>query len=362
MRSIGSVVPVIIILTLFCIPSVHAQETSIANIQYPKSLIYDLDAASTIPPAKVTATISYSGAQPGYYLQAGVFQLNDGSLAKGSASASPENCVQNISETDAACTIPVTTSAGAGNFSFLLTSRPQRLWDLILVAVLANRSLSILDNSESDYSFTIDVSVALTLQIMVPNLVTVSIDGANHSEGNIKLPLVTGSHNVTVPEIVQVNNDTRLKFEGWSDGETSANRTVLLDHDVNLEANYTQQYLLTINSPAAVSGDGWYDKGTNATFSVNSTMQPMVGVLGYLGGRLEFQGWYDNDQLMTVSETGSILMNASHSIQARWYGDYAVPVGLIISTLILLSYAIVSLKRKHQLKLERRARRKHLSS
>ena len=363
LRSISRAVPVLLMLSLFCsLPSVFAQQTSITNVQFPKSLLYDLEADYTIPPATVTATISYSGAQPGYYLQVGVFQLYDGSIVTGSASASPEKCVQNTSEAYAACTVPVRTSVGVGDFSFQLRSRPKRMWDLILVAILANSSLSILDDSESDYSFTINVSVALTLQITVPNPVTITVDGINQSRGSISLLLVNGLHNVTIPEIVQVSNDTRLKFEGWSDGVPYANRTVLLNHYVSLEANYTHQYFLTIESPVPVSGIGWYDQGTNATFSVNSTIQPMGGVLGLLGGRMEFQGWYDHDQLITTAETSSIQMNAPHSIKARWYANYAVPASLVISALILLSYAIVSYNRRpRRLQTKRKARRKENS-
>jgi hypothetical protein len=249
-----------------------------------------------------------------------------------------------------------------GDFSFQLRSRPKRLWDLVLVAILANSSLDILNDSESDYSFTINVSVALTLQITVPNPVTITVDGINQSQGSISLLLVTGPHNVTIPEVVQVSNDTRLKFEGWSDGVPYANRTILLNHYVSLKANYTHQYFLMIEGPAPVSGIGWYDQGTNATFSVNSKMEPMVGVLGLFGGRIEFQGWYDHDQLITTAETSSIQMNTSHSIQARWHANYTIPVALVISALILLSYAIVSYNRRpRRLKTTRRARRKENS-
>jgi len=360
LRSISASVPILIIISLLCcLPYAIAQQTNITNVQFPKSLLYDLEADSTIPPATITARVNYSEAKPGYYLQVGVFQLDDGSLVKGSASASPENCVQNSSETYAACTVPVRASTGSGDFRFLLHSRPKRLWDLALVAILANSSLGILDDSESDYSFTINVSVALTLQINVPSPVTVNVDGINQSQGSINLTLVNGPHNLTVPEIVPVNSDTRLKFEGWSDGVTSANRTVLVNHYVSLEANFTTQYLLTIESPVPISGLGWYDQGSNATFTVNSKVQGMDGLLGFLGGRWEFRGWYDRDHLITKAETASIQMNSSHLIQARWYANYSIPAGLVISALILLSYAIANRSRRtSELKAMRRQRRK----
>jgi len=351
---------VLIILGLSCtIPSVLAQQTNISDVHYPNTIQYDLETASTFPSPTVTATITYDGAQSGYYLQVGVFQLDDGSLVKGSASASPEKCVQNTSETYAACTVPVNMSSGTGEFSFELHSRPKKLWDLAIVAILANNSLGILDDSESDFSFTINVNVALTLQITVPNPVTVTIDGINQSQGSISISLVTGSHNVTVPEIVQLDNNTRLIFAGWSDGVTSANRTVSLNHYLNLEATYIHQYPLTIESSIPVTESGWYDQGANATFSVTSRTQPMVGIMGLLGGRLEFQGWYENDHLITSSRTGSIQMDASHSIQAHWYANYAIPTALLISALILLTYMILSHKdRPHRLNVRPRARRK----
>ena len=357
----GSALLIIVVLTLCCIiPTVLAQQTSITNVHYPNTVQYDLESDFTFPPATITATIAYSGARSGYYLQVGVFQLDDGSLVKGSASASPEKCVQNTSETYAACTVPVSMSAGAGDFSFALRSRPKRLWDLAIVAILANSSLGILDDSESDYTFTINVNIALTLQVTVPNPVTVTIDGINQTQGSISLSLVTGAHNVTVPEIVQLGNDTRLKFSGWSDGVTTPNRTVLLNHYLNLEAIYIHQYSLIIESSTPVSGSGWYDQGTNATFAVRARTQPIDGILGFLGGRLEFQGWYDRDQLITTAGNGSIQMNASHSIQARWYANYAIPAALMISALILLSYAIASYKRKpHRSNTRSRARKKH---
>jgi hypothetical protein len=347
-------------LALVCaLPPVLAQQTSITNVHFPNNLLYDLEGDSTFPPATVTATVSYSGSQLGFYLHVGVFQLDDGSLAKGSASANPEQCVQNTSETFAACTVPVRSTGGTADFSFLLRSRPKRLWDLALVAILANSSLGILDDSESDYTFTINVSVALTLQITAPNAVTINVDGINRSRGSVSLLLITGSHNVTVPEAAQVSNDTRLKFEGWSDGWASANRTVLLNHYVNLQVIYLHQYSLTIESLTPVSGPGWYDQGTYANFSVDSTMQPMVGVLGLFGGRLEFQGWYDNDQLITTSRTGSIQMNSPHLIRARWYANYTIPAALFISTLLLLCYALLTHERDPSHSKARRRARKH---
>jgi hypothetical protein len=339
------------------LPSVLAQQTSITNVTFPKNILYDLEADSTDPPVAITATVSYTGAQPGYYLEVGVFQLDDGSLASGSGSVNPGHCIQIVNA--AACTVSVKSPTGMGDFNFLVRSRPKKLWNLAIVAVLTNSSLGMFYDSESDYTFTIAVNIELTLLITAPDPVTITVDGMDRSQGAISLKLITGPHNVTMPDTVQLNNETRLKFERWSDGLVTANRTVLLNHYVDLQAIYVTQYSLGIESSAPVSGSGWYDQGTNAAFSVNSTMQPMDGVLGLLGGRLEFQGWYDQDRLITTSKTGSIEMNAPRLIQARWYHNYTIPAALSISLLLLACYRLLTQKRRlRQSKAKRRARRR----
>ena len=341
----------------FSRPSVLAQQTSITNVSFPNNVLYDLETDVTDPPVIVTATISYTGAQTGYYLQVGVFQLDDGTLADGSGSVNPGNCVKSATSpmTQAACVVKVRSSSGTGEFNFQIRSRPKRLWNLAVIAVLANSSLSLLYDSESDYTFTIPVSVELTLQITVPDHVTVTVDGANRSQGSVRLKLSTGLHNVTIPEIVELGNDTRLRFAGWSDGSTTANRTVLLNHYVDLQALYVTQYPLRITSPSPVSGAGWYDRGTNATFSLNSTMQTMGDLVGLLGGRLEFQGWYDDYRLITTLKNGSIQMATPHSIQARWYANYAVPAALAISVVIITAYELLTCRPPGQSKTKRTA-------
>ena len=124
------------------VPSAHAQATDVTNVSYPSSLLYDVETGATDPPAVVTATVSYTGAAAGSYLQVGVFQLDDGSLAGGSATSAPEQCVQNVTASYAACIMPLKHTSGSGDFNFVLRSRPKRFWNLAIVAMLANSSLS----------------------------------------------------------------------------------------------------------------------------------------------------------------------------------------------------------------------------
>jgi len=54
-----------------------------------------------------------------------------------------------------------------------------------------------------------------------------------------------------------------------------------------------------------------------------------------------FDGWYDeNGKLITTSGTGTMIMDSSHVVEARWHQDYTVPVALIIllSLIVALKY------------------------
>jgi hypothetical protein len=45
----------------------------------------------------------------------------------------------------------------------------------------------------------------------------VTVDGTGQPKGNVPLNLVPDPHMVSVPEIVQLDNVTRLKFQQWTD-------------------------------------------------------------------------------------------------------------------------------------------------
>jgi hypothetical protein len=138
-----------------------------------------------------------------------------------------------------------------------------------------------------------------------------------------------------------------LKFKAWSDGVTQPNRTVLLSHDVILAANYTTQYLLVVSSdPVNATGTGWYDQGATASFSVSSVEEPMSGLLGILRGEWEFQGWYENGTLLTITKGGSITMNTAHTLVAHWHGDYAFPMIVIGLVFAAASLTIVHFRQR----------------
>jgi hypothetical protein len=326
---------------LSSMPKVLAQTTSISKVTYPPSALYDLQAQTTSPPLILNATVNYAGAKPGDYLEAGVFDLDDGNLVSGLGSSSPQSCATTVPF--AACLIPLGRSEGFENLQFLLT-HPNGVWNLALVVALLDNVHNLIPSSYSDYTFTVNVKVALTLQVDAPSVVAIRIDGVNGSGGSISLKLAPGNHTISVPEIVQVGNGTRIRFVNWSDGSTEANRSVALNHDVVLQANYVTQYRLELVSPAvSLPGAGWYDNGSVVRLVVPTTSPPMKGPLGMLGGTWVFQGWSIDGVSVADSRTKVIVMISPHTVEANWKAVYDTPLVTfagILGVLALTLYLI----------------------
>jgi len=164
------------------------------------------------------------------------------------------------------------------------------------------------------------------LELSVPHEVQTNVDNTTYTSANLKLALVPGLHTITVPDICEINVTNRLRFQNWSDGSTNPDLIVNMSSDLSLRASYVEQLELTIVSPFPVSGGGWYDQGSIARFTVNTSPRFENNSIILL----KFDGWYDaNGSLITPSGSGAILMNSSHVIEARWHQDYTVPVTII---------------------------------
>lgn len=77
---------------------------------------------------------------------------------------------------------------------------------------------------------------------------------------------------------------------------------------------WTLQYNLTIVSPLPVSGAGSYDVGSTAYFSINGNAIMIDSRDLWI-----FIGWYDeNGNLITLFGSGSIVMDAPHTVEAKY--------------------------------------------
>jgi hypothetical protein len=327
------------------LPTVRAQTTSIINIHYPTSFV-----SGSLNPFSITATIAYRNAGPNYSLIVGI--LNAGEvptkIIPGLAASSPDRCV-NSPILAAYCLVKLKNSTGLENLEFkvggiLGAPSNEGEWDLNMTAILATANNTLVESSVSSALFTITGS-PIVLTLKAPAIVAVTVDGAKQPPGPVQLVIVAGTHNLSVPITAQVGNTTRLKFDSWSDGFPAPNRTLQINSSTSYEAVYVTQYLLTVAGQASATGQGWYDAGTIAKFSVADS-QPMSGPLGLLGGKLRFQGWFEGNKLQTNSSAGMIVMDRAHSLTAHWRPDYTIPLIIIAAVPIILVLAYLIIRRR----------------
>lgn len=130
---------------------------------------------------------------------------------------------------------------------------------------------------------------------------------------------VGNTYAVSVEPFVEFRNSTRIVFNGWSNGNNEADRSVVVDGDVNLVGSYRTQYKLLVNSPLSSSYSEWHDAGSTAEVRIASSV-PMDWPFGLLGLQYKFVGWTGdvNSSLSRVNVT----MNAPKTLNANFSADY----------------------------------------
>jgi List-Bact-rpt repeat protein len=137
---------------------------------------------------------------------------------------------------------------------------------------------------------------------------------------------------ISVPsQTVSQNAGSQLVFNGWSvDGSSNQAGSTLslqMNGPHTVIAQYKQQYYLTVSTDqGTVSGQGWYDVGTNAQISATPPPNPSFGV------SIVFNGWQGSTQ--SSSQSTTVLMNGPMSVTATWRTDYTVlyaTIGAIIA-------------------------------
>jgi hypothetical protein len=134
------------------------------------------------------------------------------------------------------------------------------------------------------------------------------------------------THSFDIPTKVDTGDGTRLVFNSWNDGDKSSSRVI--SHGGEYIANYKIQYKLTAESPyGKPRGNGWYDSGSKASFSINSTE-------GWLIQHI-FTGWSGD---FTGQEAASVVtMDKAKTIKANWQTNYLRLYLLIIGTIIVIA-------------------------
>jgi hypothetical protein len=124
---------------------------------------------------------------------------------------------------------------------------------------------------------------------------------------------------ISVTSPVDHGNNTRRVFVRWLGdfSGTSPSASLFLDSPKTISAEWKTQYKLTVSTRyGTVSGEGWYDRGSSATFSASSPSEDGVQYI--------FVGW--TGDFTGTERTGRVEMDRPKSVAAAWRRQYLVSI------------------------------------
>lgn len=341
------------VLTALIIPatSVYAQTTSISNLVYPSSTV-------TSGTVTVSFDLTYSALGSTDILGAFVLIKGTSTFADGTASSTPNPCISTASvaelsgKTVCAWILPSSSGVEHVTFNIALNGTHIQTYDFTAVGGVDTTSggIKVVYPSLSTQDFSVQAGSTWDLTITTTFPVAFSVDGSTTAANPVEV--LPGTHSVSVPALVLLDNSSRLKFVSWDDGSTQPNRTLNIQADTTIEATFVKQYLLNLPSPAAIAiGSGWYDDGSTAHFSVPATV-PAPGTLGVLGAKLVFAGWYENGNRVSGSSNGQMAMLSAHSLTAQWTIDYTMPIIIFggVAAVLVATFLVVVLRARGKTK------------
>lgn len=234
-------------------------------------------------------------------------------------------------------------------------------WNLQAVARCWCGDTWVSDPTQGSYSFTLDITSQVSLTLASGRSdVLFELDHSRFTTGKnglVQIDVRAGAHTLTAQPTIQISDAERLVFSAWSDGLRSNPRTLVLDRDLILAANYKTQYFVRVESAIGrPMGTGWYDAGDNATISIIPWMpaEDMLSVFGR--GRL-FQGWVGGASGATP--TMRILVDGPKIVTATWRADdiflyLSVGLGVVTVGLVIAGINIATSGRSRRPRNERR--------
>ena len=268
------------------------------------------------------------------------------------------------------CDVLTRLDSGTLHLGFDFTG-PNRTgnWNLEAVAMLADANFNPVNSTVSISPFTIMVYDMANVYVNSPQSVGLKLDGSSEGPGSFQVSLKVGSnHTFSVP-LLQVSNSTSRLVLSWFGGygasyvtppfahndSGSVNVSMHVWQDTNLTADYVREYkvtmmtgpynvTLTSTGPSQSKPSDWYQQGTLAFVWTASSPQPMPGILGSLGAKEVFDGWYVNGQYFNNSIYASIPVSGPLTIEARWHADYTIPIA--IATVLAIAVCALFLVRR----------------
>ncbi len=165
-----------------------------------------------------------------------------------------------------------------------------------------------------------------------PSGLEFKIDDVSYTNPQTRTWIENGLHTLTAVSPQNVTPDSQYVFNYWIDSRTSTSttntaRTYIVPGSIDtVTVHYKTQYRLTVSTAhGTVSGGGWYDAGSSATFSTDS-----MDVNVIFGTRYWFDGWTGaGSGSYTGSDSAHIItMNNPITETASWQLQH----GLLVQT------------------------------
>jgi len=213
------------------------------------------------------------------------------------------------------------TGPGKANFTFQLTAPSTNGdWHLIAMTRVWWQDAWYQDPNGGLLPFTIAISDSVTLILSLQGAnASITVDNAQFQISDMAsfpLQLQPGMHTLEAPRIIEEASGERFVFVGWSDGVNSNHRQIPLTQETRILAFYRTEYYLAVNSDMArATGEGWYEKGEQATFAVAPTYNA-PSWFGFLTEEYRFSGWTSDSN--STNEIASLTMNGPKIVKANW--------------------------------------------
>jgi len=191
---------------------------------------------------------------------------------------------------------------------------------------------------------------SLTVSSDVKN-VTVKINGfpfRTNELGRIEIQVPMGDITVEAQSEVTTGRGSRKIFSEWKWFTKSNPTFVRIAQNTDLYLTYKTQFYLSLKSPyGSPMGEGWYDAGTAARFSI----EPLIDLSN--GTRLMFRGWTGDQESSNFEEV--VMIDKPKTLRANWKRQYEIlittkglPSGVAINITVNKNQTTVSVPFRHR--------------
>jgi M6 family metalloprotease-like protein len=218
-------------------------------------------------------------------------------------------------------------NVGAGSStqtSFTWVSKPGS--HLFRIVVDPNNAINDTNRANNVATYTVNVGPVLTVD--VPANVTsagniwVLINGVkyNLTSGQLQTSVPNGTITVQIEPTFNTSQGIRQIFSGWSDGNVSNPRHLIITSNTVLNATYAVEYLLSIDqNGGTTTASAWYKP--NAVVQVSASNPS--NVIQY-ASRLVFTDW--SGDFTSNSTSLTVNMTKPVSLKADWTKQYYVTI------------------------------------